>query len=249
MIDVNVSFGQWPFQPNRIETVDHLASLLRREGIEQALVSHLGGVFAPDPHEFNTEIATALRRRSTLHAVPIVNPRIVGWWRDLESLPGPAPVTIRLLPTFHGYTLRSRTAREVADFARDANLPICVQLRLDDERSRYFGLKLRAINIDDVISLADRRSDTSFVILNTYMDEARRLLAETSDVHVDTSFAEWLYSVDRLTDGLDASRVLFGSHTPLLETRASVMKVFDGHQGVSLRKRIGVTNARRVFGL
>jgi|SRR5690606_461241 len=249
MIDVNVSFGQWPFQPNRLDTVRRLSSLLRQEGIELALVSHLSGVFAPDPHEFNVELARLLARQSRLRAVPIVNPRLGGWWRDVGALPGAAPTAIRILPTHHGYSLRSRMARDVAAFARDADIPVCVQLRLDDERSRYFGLKLPAVKIDDLLVLVDREVGTRIVVFNGYMDEARRLLSETSDVCVDTSFSEWLYSVERLTEGLDVDRVLFGSHTPLLETRASIMKVFDGHDSASVRKRIGVTNARRVFGL
>jgi len=86
-------------------------------------------------------------------------------------------------------------------------------------------------------------------VLNSYMDEARRILKEAPNAHVDTSFSEWLYSVEALTEGLDESRVMFGSHTPLLETRASIMKVFDGHESLTTRQRIGVTNAKRVFGL
>jgi predicted TIM-barrel fold metal-dependent hydrolase len=249
MIDINVSFGVWPFQPNRMATVARLAAHFRREGIEQALISHLGGVLAPDPHEFNVELAKALLRRNGMDAVPIVNPRLGCWRRDLAALPGAAPISIRILPAYHDYTLRSRAARDVAWYAKDSDIPLCVQLRLDDERSRYFGLHLRVVKVDDVLALAGRIPETRFVVLNSYMDEARRILKEAPNAHVDTSFSEWLYSVEALTEGLDESRVMFGSHTPLLETRASIMKVFDGHESLATRRRIGVTNAKRVFGL
>ena len=248
MIDVNVSVGMWPFQASEFGTVEPLLRHLRRQGITSALISHLGGVFAPDPNQSNVLIANALLRSRNYHAIPIVNPALNGWRRDLEALPA-RPLAVRIVPAYHNYSLRNRRLREFVEYCVSKGTPICLQVRLDDERTRYFGLKLRRLDVTDIGDLATRYPEATFVILNAYLPEIKELAPVSTNTVFDTSFAEWLYTVECLLDVVDESRLLFGSHTPLLATQAVIMKVFDQSTPARTRTKLASTNARRVFGI
>ena len=53
IIDINVSFGNWPFQRFLLDTPQKLARHLKTEGISSALVSSIEAAFYPDPDVYN----------------------------------------------------------------------------------------------------------------------------------------------------------------------------------------------------
>lgn len=249
ILDVNVSVGPWPFNPHQFVEVGPLISHLKSNGIRGGLISHLGGVFDADPNDHNVALSEALERSRSFFAVPIVNPIIRMWRQDVTALPGPRPRAIRILPSYHNYTLKDRRLRDLCRYAEDEGLPLCLQMRLDDERTRYFGLRLKAIPHGHVTDLAARFPDLKLVVLNSYLPELEAIAKSADNVLFDTSFAEWLYSTERMIEAAGPRRILFGSHTPLLETGASVMKVFEAVIPKSARSAIASGNAARTFGL
>ncbi len=249
VFDVNISAGAWPFNPHRFTEVGPLIQHLKTNGIRGGLVSHLGGVFDADPSDHNVELAHALKRYRSFFAVPIVNPTIRMWREDLAGLPGKSPRALRILPSYHNYTLRDRRLRDVCSYAVDEGIPVCLQMRLDDERTRYFGLRLKTLQTERMADLAHKFADLTLVVMNAYLPELESLAKTTENVLFDTSFAEWLYSTERMMSAAGPRRVMFGSHTPLLETGASLMKVFESVIPKSARNAVASGNAARTFGI
>lgn len=246
MIDVNAAYGPWPFQEHGILTGRRLARHLGDVGVTQALVTHLGAVFAPDPHAHNLKLCRELAGIPSLHPVPTLNPALRGWRRDLDELPL-RPIAVRLLPTYHNYRLNNPRLREFASYCADEGLPTLLQLRMDDERTRYFGLRIPLLKTGDVAEFVGRHPALRLAVLNAYLPEIREIAPAAPSVLFDTSFAEWLFTVEELLESVDAGRILFGSHTPLLETSASSMKVFEAVYDRSVKRRIALSNAARFF--
>ncbi len=251
MFDVNTAVGEWPFQRHGVNTIPELRLRLKQAGVSGALVSHLGCVLAEDPLPYNSDLFADLGRSRKLLPVPVVNPRLPGWEKDLAGLYGRRrrPIAIKVLPAYHNYTLRSPRFNELVAYCVAHAVPILLQLRLDDERTRYFGLKVRVVKPSHVVDLADRWPAARVILLNAYLPEVREIAASTRNTWFDTSFAEWFYTSRLIREAVPPGRILFGSHTPLLETRAAAMKIFDGPITAGLAQRIGHENATKLFDL
>lgn len=107
IIDVNAFLGHYPFRSLKFNTADGMVSLMGRYGIDRAVVSSLNAVFYRDAHQGNAE----LHRETSLHPdrlIPVatVNPRYVGWQRDLEECVSRWKMkAVTLVPSHHGYSL------------------------------------------------------------------------------------------------------------------------------------------------
>ena len=85
IIDVNACVGHYPFRQLPHGAPEKLAALLAHSGIDRALVSSLHAVFYRDAHRGNEELWAAAREQGN-RFVPVatVNPKYVGWERDLD---------------------------------------------------------------------------------------------------------------------------------------------------------------------
>ena len=250
LIDINAAYGSWPFRRVGHANLAALRDHLRDEGIATALAAHLGAVFHADPDPFNRELVAESRGLEGILPVPILNPHLPGWRERLARYRGEADVrAVRVLPSYHGYRLYTRPVFDLLEHTAEAGVRVLVQLRLEDERQQYFGLRIKPVPVKQVVRLARRFSDLPFVCLNAYLPEARTLAEETTTVAVDTAFAEWMYAVEELRAVLPVERIFFGSHTPLLVTRASVMKLTHAGRPEDEVHAIGRENARVFFDL
>jgi hypothetical protein len=248
MIDVNVHTGYWPFQRFPFADLKSLADRLQSEGVEESYVSHLGCVFYADPDVYNRELIEDCRSVKSVHPVPVINPHLNGWQSNLEAYLDDGIRAVKIIPSFHNYRIYSRPVFELIERLEESNCRLMVQMRFEDERERYFALNVYGPRVDQVVRLADRFSDVPILCLSAYLPEARELGKRTSNVLVDISFAEWLFTLDLMLEDLSADRILFGSHSPLLITRSTVLKLTASRLDRALIAQIATKNARQFLG-
>lgn len=243
MIDINVSFGNWPFQRFNWSTPAGLVGHLRRQGIDMALVSPLEAVLAPDPLPCNRDLARKLRRFPELLPVPVVNPCLSNWREALEAC-GSSPVAVKLFPNYHGYS--PTDAGELCDrLERESILPL-IQMRIEDERGQHPLFKVPGVTVASIRELALAHPRLPFLCLAAYRHEAVELAESADNIYIDIAFTECLDTLPTLLNSLPAERLCFGSQTPFLYTRAAVSKV-EALVDQSARRKIAHDNACRLF--
>ena len=235
LIDINVSYGNWPFQHWESLPLQDLADHLQREGIKKAYVSHLGGVFNPDADPFNRELLAEAKQLPIVTPVPVVNPLWPAWKGQLSAYGQVEGV--KIYPAYHGYSLTSPVMDPLMAYVIQHDIQLLIQMRVEDERMQHHALQVAGVPVDEVIQLHRRYPEMAFICLNTYLPEAERLGRETTSVGVDTSFCEWLFTMERLTVAMPAERIFFGSHTPFLYTKAGIMKVTHSRLSDTEKKR------------
>lgn len=248
LTDINVSYGTWPFQRFPFENLRALADHLETEEIGRALVSHLGGVFYPDPDPFNRELIEESKGLDVIHPIPVINPAYPGWQSHLDAYRGVLDLkAIKIHPSFHNYHCCDKLVEPIAAYLIEHKIPLLVQMRMEDERMQYFALNIKGVPVDDIIALEHRFPALKIICLNAYLPEARRIGKETQNVCVDTAFAEWQYTMDLMLEDLSPERILFGSHTPFLYTQASTMKLLKAPIAETVKHQIGIANADHIF--
>jgi predicted TIM-barrel fold metal-dependent hydrolase len=250
LIDVNCWTGHWPFQELLPREPADLARHLRAEKIDRALVSSCESVFYPDPHPANEELFRRLEDLPMLLPVPVLNPALGNWKDLLDRYRRLGVRALALLPSYHGYSLNGSTmALFMGAWRQNASPPLMIYMRLEDERSHHPLCKVPPVEADHLVQFARRFAEHTFVICCCYFREARVLLPQAENVLLDVSFVEKFKSMASLMELADAGRLLFGSHTPFIYTRSSLMKVHSPHVPERERNRITYANAIGVFGL
>ena len=223
LIDVNVSFGNWPFQNFFLDTPGKLAKHLKKEKISSALVSSIETVLYPDPDVYNKLLFEKLKPYPFLIPIPIINPSLSDWRENLKKYK--RIKAIKVLPNYHNYSLSKKSVNVLMNELKERKMVLMIQMHLEDERNQYPLLKVSGVKFKEVIKLANRFPQIPILCLCPYYGEAVRLVKETANVYVDISFTEHLDTIATLLKEIPASRILFGSHTPFLYARSAVMKI------------------------
>jgi hypothetical protein len=72
ILDMNISWGNWPFQKDRFSTVKKLKSFLRKNGIGGGLVRSAEAAFAPDLEYCNEKLFAEFKDNDDFIPVPTV---------------------------------------------------------------------------------------------------------------------------------------------------------------------------------
>lgn len=250
VIDVNVSFGNWPFQKFLQDRAAKLSRHLKSEGISLALVSSIESVFYSDPDVYNRLLLEKLKPDPSLSPVMVFNPFLSGWKQRLAEYTDSREIkAVKILPNYHNYSLSSPSVEELVGELIRRKMLLIIQMRMEDERNQYPLLKVAGVEFEQVIKLANRFPQASILCLCPYYQEAIALVKETDNVYVDISFTEQLDTVVSLLKEIPASRVLFGSHTPFLYTRSAVMKIKSADISKKNLKAIMFNNASHLLKL
>jgi hypothetical protein len=226
-IDVNTSLGHWPFMRFDQTCGADLARHLAEESIDRALVWSIDSVLFPEPHLCNLDLAEEISGHPSLIPLMTVDPSLSHWRNCLAHYRQMGPLNaVRIVPNYHRYPLDLPVVDELAEtLIEQPNPVLVVQLRVDDERGQYPLMMVPGVSVDDVVALAWRWPALPIVCLCPYRADALRLVRETDNVYVDISFVEFLDTLAHVTAEIPAGRLLFGSHTPFLYTRAAGMKL------------------------
>jgi len=251
LFDVNTALGRWPFATFEQDTAGELSDHLAAEGVDLALVSSIETALFPDPHIPNLELIDALESAPNLLPLVTLDPTLSHWrdcldiYRDRVSLNA-----VRVLPNYHRYILDDPRLDELAVVLQEGDHPVLVvQMRLEDERGQYPLMQVPGVPVAGIVALAQRHPSLSILCLCPYRPEAIELVRSTGNVFVDIAFVEFKDTLASLLAHIPADRILFGSHTPMLYTRAALMKMEHARADKAEIEAVSRTNALRLFGI
>lgn len=238
LIDVSTAVGRWPFCQTQSITPARLSSLLKRAGVDLALTSSLEAVFHEDPDEDNRLLWRQLRGHKRLVAVPVVNPRVADW-RDVVARWAPKAPAVKILPSYHAYSLADANVDALAAELVRRRRPLMVQIRMEDERVQAPAFRVPPVPVADIVALS------------AYRQEAVDLLAQAPRVWVDVSMLDGMDTVGAAVrqNRAFAGRLMLGSHSPLYYTQSAVLKVQTAEVTAAVRQAILGGTARKLLGL
>jgi hypothetical protein len=250
IVDVNTAVGCWPFSAAQAVTPARLSALLARAGVDLALTSSLDAIFHENPDEDNQRLFRQLRLYKRLLPVPIINPRLAAW-RAAVAEWAPRAAAIKIVPSYHAYSLGGASVAGLAAELARSRLPLLVQVRMEDERVQAPALRVPPVPVANILALAERYPRLSIVALGTYSREAITLLEQSPRVRIDVSFLDGLDAVGVLVrrHGAFAGRLLLGSNMPLFYTQSALLKVQTAEATDAVRQAILGKNARKMLGL
>jgi len=103
-------------------------------------------------------------------------------------------------------------------------VPVCIQLRMMDERSHHPLMKVPPVPPDEVASFAGRHPDVRFLACGAYGHNLKSL-SHAANVWAEISLVESGQALKSAVEALGPERVVFGSQTPLLYFEAVAAKL------------------------
>lgn len=250
LIDTNVNLGPWPFTLAVDRTGPQLAAHLAANGIGRALVSHLGAVFAPEPTAANHRLFAELRRTPALVPVPTINPALGNWREQLALCRAAAPIrAVKIFPNFHNYRLRARHLEPFMAALAEAGLKLILNVRLEDERHKYFALKIKGVPVPELALFLRRFPQHHVLLSGIYKPEVEKLALKFTNFSAEISFCECTNCLELMLPKFPARRLMLGTCTPLMSTRGQADKLRDAKIPAGAMALIGAGNARRFFNL
>ena len=144
MIDVNAYIGNWPFRPLPGSAPQDLLALLNAEGVERAFVSPMEGIFYDEPQLANEKLCEAIRNFPAFMPVAVLNPKLSNWQRNMNICCAEYRVrAVKLHPNYHHYNLAGDDAGQFLKAAGERDMPVIVQLRVQDVRAQ---VELQVLN-------------------------------------------------------------------------------------------------------
>lgn len=220
IIDLNASVGHYPFRGLRYRTAAEVVGLLDRQGIDRAVVTSLHAAFYRDAHRGNEELfADAARHRARLVPVAAVNPRYVGWERDLAEAVGPwGSRAVALWPEHHGYKLDDEHGRAALAAIAARGLPVLLTQRLEDRRQRHRWDQAEDLTVAALLEAAAAHPTLRFLLVNWAGLDGARLAAAglKGRCLIDFSRLQVVFrrEVPKLIETLGVDALAFGSHLP-----------------------------------
>lgn len=244
MIDVNVHYGNWPFQDLGFKSIDMLQKHLSENGITKALIYSADAIFAEDHSIPDAKLAAELKNNGSFIHVPAVNPLYKNWMKIVSSSKSDAVI---VYPNFHKYELLSAENCEMAEYLSGHNITQIISLRIEDERAQHPSCLIPRIKIENLIEFAKKFPELRILCLNAYYGEIEALLKSTLNISVDIAFAEKFNTLEKLTGVMPADRILFGSHTPFFYTAANICKLKYADISSAVYELISEKNASNLF--
>ena len=228
-MDFNGFAGNWPFFRLRNNTVEKLAALHSRCGIEGGFVSSLEAFFYQDPYEAELQLASQLKDSGYMHAMT-VNPTLPGWKDDLKRAVKDLDIkAVRIVPGFQGYTLQDLQLEELCACLVEYGLPLIVTLRMKDERTMYM-IQPRSIPMEELTVFLKAHKALPTLVTHIRASEAEMLsplFLERDNLFVDISgFKDGLFALDRIVlETAVSGHLVYGSGAPLMEMQATTMQI------------------------
>lgn len=255
LTDVSAWTGTWPFDLNGHVSLARLAERMEQAGINEALVSSLDAVLAPDPMAANRALLADCSgvgdRAVRFRPVPVINPVLATWQSDLAAIIEAANGTIpavRLLPTWQGWGPDHPEATQCLHVIADHELVPIIQSRMIDERAMPVAALPSEFEVQEMAAWLGSSADAPVVLAGLYRPELQHI-AGLDHVSVDLAFIESGDTLATILETLPPERVLLGTHAPLLEPLSAVAKlpVEGPHRDAAMR--IGMQSARDWLGL
>lgn len=244
IIDVNVAAGFWPIQRFTDRSLPELDRTLEHLGISQAWTSAIESILFPEPDSHDAAMCERIREFPRFRPVKTINPLLANWHKSLSAALSRCPIAAaKVFPNYHGYPLASDAMRQLCEVLRQHDLPLLIQMRVNDERNQPPFLQVKGVSATDIAQLAADNPDNLIIALCAYNIEVADLCKGGDNLLVDLSFLDESESLDRRFDGImPMDRFVFGSHAPFLHARAAHMKLTHFQLPENLRTKVASEN-------
>lgn len=219
-VDFSCTIGPWAFRRLPATTADEVCKALRREGISRAVVSSLPAVLYKNPHAGNEQLIEELSPESRFF-IPfaVLNPHFPGWREDLRRCAEDLGMRgLRLYPNYQRFSLRSRETRALIRMAAELRWPICVSVRLEDERFHHWAMKVKPTSIGAIAKLVAESPEATIVLSGGSYADLQAFFRAVGDA--PNAYAEigWVKSpleaVKTCVEEFGAERLLMGTNFP-----------------------------------
>lgn len=224
LIDTSVFIGHWPFQPLQFHSCAQLKQHLTDYGVTQAWVANADAVLFPDPMYGNETLFTELQSDPFFIPVVIINPTLATWRADLQHCIAQGARAVKILPNYHQYTLDQPVVSELVEIAQAAGLPICVQMRITDERAHHPLMKVPCVPTAALVALAKQHPQARFLACAIFHADLPRLVGVTN-VWAELSHVESKETLVTALQVIGEDHLVFGSHSPFLYFKAVQAKL------------------------
>lgn len=256
IIDINAYLGHYPFRRLRHRSASELIQLMDANGIDRAVVSSLHAVFYRDAHRGNEELREQIQPFAPrLIPVATVNPKYVGWERDLdEAVHQWGMKAATLVPEHHGYALDDELGAAALKRIDELGLPVVLTQRFEDRRQRHHWDVAEDLSVKILLKIAAEHPKLKFMLNNwAGLDGATlagaglkgRCLIDFARLHV-----MYLKDVPKLIATLGVESIAFGSHAPFDYLGPSLVKLANlEYLPQADRERIAWRNTAEFLGI
>ena len=231
IVDVNACLGHYPFRQLSQTTAAGLVELMNRNGIDRAVLSSLHSVFYRDAHRANDELLQqTAAHKNRLVPIGTVNPKYVGWERDLAELVEHRKLkAITLVPEHHGYSLNDEHGKAALSRIAEYRVPVMLMQRFEDRRQRHHSDKAEDLSAVALLEAARAHPTLRFLLVNWIgLDGARLADAGLKGrCLIDFARLQVVYrkEVPHLIETLGVEAVALGSHMPFDYVAPSLIKL------------------------
>lgn len=253
MLDASAFVGVWPFRNYPERMADQVIGALREVGFKGACFSPVEAILAPEPMAANRQLLQDLRDDGDTHfftvVAPIIDPSQAVWAEHAEEMIETGSDRVRafkIAPNYHAYSLEHPGADALAEALVTRNLALCIQLRMEDERSRHALMSTTGVPAQDVAAFAARHPRLRVLVCAAYMGELK-VLAACPNVSAELSMVE---SGRLLRDALahmGSERLLAGTHAPLFVPEVGACKPLSDEVDPEAAELMCEGNFMRVF--
>ena len=236
IIDINACLGHYPFRQLRCTTAVTMIELMDRNGIDRAVVSSLHAVFYRDAHRGNEELHEATRAHgSRFIPVATVNPKYVGWDRDLaQAMEKWRWKAVTLVPEHHRHSLVDEQGRAALARIAEYGVPVMLMQRFEDRRQRHHWDRAEDLQVRTLFDVAAAHPTLKFLLVNWLgLDGARMAAAGMKGrCLIDFARTQFVYRKDalRIIETLGVESLAFGSHMPFDYVGPSLVKLANLEQ-------------------
>ncbi len=250
LVDCSVFAGPWPFRalPNR--TPVELKAHLQAKGVTEAWVCATEAILYADPMQANEPLFDSIKDDPFFVTFAVLNLTQPTWQQDAESCVEKWSVKgFKLFPNYHSTSLDSEEARTFANWAIKHELPVAVQIRMEDERSHHPLMKVSAVSTESLAAWANEHKQLRILICGGYGGDLRAI-KDIPNVVAEISAFESGRSLHDAVSLLGDDRILFASHCPLHYFDAVAAKLDIDVEDVTIDslEKVRSLNAIRFLG-
>ena len=227
IIDTSVFCGYWPFRNLPQRTPQALKAHLQAHGVRQAWVSATEAILFPDPMQANEPLFEAISGDPFFLPVAIIDPTLATWRRDATACLGKWGCrALKMLPNYHSYELGHTlpAAAHLVGLAQEAEVPMCVQMRMMDERSHHPLMKVPGVPAEDLVGLASRYPEARLLACGALRPQLPTL-AQAPNIWAEVSMVEAGRTLWAAVEAMGPERIVFGSHSPFIYFEAVAAKL------------------------
>jgi predicted TIM-barrel fold metal-dependent hydrolase len=255
IIDVNITFGQWPTRRVPCDEPRRLVEKLREHNVVEAWAGSYDGLFHEDLTGVNNRLAAVCRALTNVRFHPFgeVNPLLPNWEDELQRcakhhrMPG-----IRLHPNYHGYALDHPEFAKLLRLAAEEKLIVQLAVLMEDDRMMHPLMRVPPVDLAPLAAIVQQTPGLRLVLLNALKgqrDANFLRLLNAGNVYCEIAMLEGAGALEQLVTEIPAERILFGSNAPGFYFESSLLKMKESILPAPHVRAITQDNARQLLKL